>query len=86
MSVYVDGLRWWGFKVRGREAKTCHLTADTLHELYDFADRIGIPAGWIHAKPRPHYDLTKKYRDAALRHGAVVMKRNARPGSKPEAR
>lgn len=78
MAVYVDGLRWWGMKMYGREVKTCHMTADSVEELQTFADKIGVHRCWLHNGSRPHYDLTARMRNAALEHGAVVRRRRGK--------
>lgn len=52
MSVYTDGT---------------HLVADTLTQLHDFAERLGLKREWYQDHPRhPHYDLTtgRAYRRA----------------------
>lgn len=67
MTVYVDaeGIRW-----RGKE--WCHLVADSLNELHDFAARLGLQRRWFQNKGRyPHYDVTMTVRNRALRMGAV---------------
>jgi len=66
MAVYVDDeqIPW-----RGR--LWCHLVADTLVELHDFADRLGLKRSWFQCKSiYPHYDVTTSVRDRALRLGA----------------
>ena len=67
MAVYVDAerIRW-----RGRE--WCHLVADSLDELHEFAARLGLQRRWFQNQGRyPHYDVTTSVRDRALRLGAV---------------
>jgi hypothetical protein len=68
MTVYVDDeqIAWRG-KV------WCHLVADTLAELHEFADKLGLRREWFQSKSRyPHYDVTVSMRDRALRLGAVM--------------
>lgn len=66
MAVFVDNERipW-----RGRH--WCHLVADTLIELHDFADRLGLRRDWFQDRASyPHYDITLLLRARALRMGA----------------
>lgn len=73
MPVYVDPInKWTG---RGLFAGgSCHLTGDTLEELHAFAERIGMRRAWFQRhRIAPHYDLTPKRRDAAVRLGAVEL-------------
>lgn len=69
MPVYVDSLRDWGW----RYGASCHLIADTLAELHEFAERIGMKRSWFQAGARPHYDLTAKRRALAICLGAVEL-------------
>ncbi|MFA5766448.1 MAG: DUF4031 domain-containing protein [Candidatus Paceibacterota bacterium] len=75
MAVYVDELFDTEKTPRWRYAKACHLTADTLEELHEFAERIGMKKQWFQNHPRhPHYDLTVGRRRTAVRLGAVEVK------------
>lgn len=68
MPVYVDDeqIPW-----RGR--LWCHLVADSLPELHDFASRLGLRRAWFQSKSRyPHYDVTISVRDKALVLGAQL--------------
>ena len=73
LSVYVDS----AFAVGdwGRWSGGGHLQADTLDELHEFADRMGLRREWFQSKPgRPendHYDLTRAGRELALECGAI---------------
>lgn len=67
MAVYVDSeaIRW-----RGRE--WCHIVADSLDELHEFAARLGLQRRWFQNRGRyPHYDVTMAVRMRALRLGAI---------------
>ncbi len=78
MSAYVDHLFAAGDW--GRWTGGGHLQADTLDELHEFADRIGLRREWFQSKPRPendHYDLTRAARDLALELGAIAEDRAA---------
>lgn len=68
MSVYVDTAR---HPFRGYIM--CHMTADTLAELHDMADEIGMERRWFQAPPtasHPHYDIPEHKRVKALALGA----------------
>jgi hypothetical protein len=73
LSVYIDN----AFAVGdwGRWSGGGHLQADTLEELHEFADRLGLRREWFQSKPgRPendHYDLSGRGRERALELGAI---------------
>lgn len=78
MTVYVDGLVAWGFRIRGRTVKTCHMTADTDAELHEMASRIGMKRQWAQHldddnQYRRHYDLVESRRRRAVAAGAVEI-------------
>ena len=51
-----------------------HLMGDTIEELHAFAVAIHLPARAFHRGARhPHYDLTDRQRQRALRHGATAI-------------
>lgn len=80
MTVYVDRLENWGWKLRGREVQSCHLFTDTveLDALHAVAKAIGMKRSWLQDKPAaPHYDLTPSRRLAAIAAGAVEVDRHA---------
>ena len=66
--VYVDVLRGHGWRL----GPSCHLVADTIEELCDFAARIGMRENWLQwsKKGVPHFDLTAVRRRRAVRAGA----------------
>lgn len=50
----------------------CHMMADTLEELHEMADKLGLKREWLHEHPRmPHYDICKSNRAKAIKLGAV---------------
>lgn len=51
----------------------CHLTADTLDELHEFAKRIGLKQEWFQNHRVPHYDLTAYRLGMALAAGAKFI-------------
>lgn len=71
MAVYVDNVRvvW-----RGR--LWCHLVADSIEELHEFARKLGMRRAWFqHAASYPHYDITVEVRTRALGFGAFAGNR-----------
>lgn len=73
MAVYVDqaGIEW-----RGK--KRHHMAADTVAELHDFAEQLGINRCWFHRGARhPHYDVTDQQRDMAISAGALAVNSRA---------
>ena len=52
MTVYVDNAR----NGYGRMI-LCHMLADTLEELHEMADAIGMKRSWFQPKSTPHYDV-----------------------------
>ena len=45
-----------------------------LIELHDFAGKLGLRRDWFQPHPsHPHYDLTARKRDAAMRLGAWFL-------------
>ena len=74
MSVYVDDAR-----IPYGRMKMCHMVADTTDELLAMADAIGVRRKWIQ-KPgtyREHFDVCTAKRDAALKHGALLLSAHA---------
>lgn len=75
MTVYVDALHDWGWRL----GPSCHLlpenrTPAALEELHQLAAKIGMQRRWFQNKTRwPHYDLTGSKRNAALARGAVPI-------------
>jgi hypothetical protein len=53
-----------------------HLVADTMEELHEFADQIGLKRCWYHnkrGKNHPHYDIWGSKLKEALNKGAKVI-------------
>lgn len=69
--TYVDSLRNYGWQL----GESCHLIADTVEELHDFAARLGMRRSWFQARSFPHYDLTERRRTKALELGARSLGR-----------
>lgn len=78
MAIYVDDLRRWGWRLRGRETPSCHLFTDSLdlEDLHRFAEQLGMRRAWFQPhRVAPHYDLTPARRQAALAIGAIEVDR-----------
>lgn len=76
MAVYVDEMsiclqsKKWPYK------QACHLVADSVSELQEFAVLLGLHPSWFQDKPElPHYDLTTGMRQKAIRFGAIELSR-----------
>ena len=50
--------------------------ADSKEELHEFANKIGMKRVWFQDTKLPHYDLTAKRRQLALRLGAIEVDSN----------
>lgn len=71
MSVYVDlAIHPWRGKM------WCHLMADSLTELHEFAAKLGLKREWFQPPPKassPHYDVTESKRVQAVKLGAIEL-------------
>ena len=76
MTVYVDKLTTYPLEAiepvaRRNGARWCHLWADSINELHDFASRVGMRRSWFQdRKTFPHYDLVPRRRAMAIKLGA----------------
>lgn len=71
MSVYVDPLFRTPMTRRWRYAHASHLVADSIPELHEFAESIGLKRCWFQTPAtRPHYDLSPNKRREAVLAGA----------------
>lgn len=67
--IYVDEA-----KVPRHGSLWCHLLADSITELHQFAALIGVSRRAFHRGARhPHYDITLRQRQIALREGASAV-------------
>ncbi len=75
MSVYVDNMQSCLPNKNWRYRKVCHMTADTIEELYEMASLIGLKKEWFQNinKRHPHYDLTPNKRKLAIKYGAIQL-------------
>jgi len=71
VTVYVDDpVYLW------RSRHWCHMFADEVDELHEFAKRLGLRRSWFQNDERlPHYDVTENKRREAVRLGAVEVDR-----------
>lgn len=71
MAIYVDFV-----KIEYRGHQWCHMLADTLQELHEFAELIGVDKRLFHRDASyPHYDITVEMRETALENGAIKADR-----------
>jgi hypothetical protein len=81
--IYVDPLGEFGWNLRGRATRNCHMFTDSLNlrELHEFAAKLGMRRSWFQNSPKcPHYDLTPQRRLEAVRLGAVEVTRREAVG------
>ncbi len=64
--VYVDSAK---IRYRGR-FKMSHMLADTVEELTEMAEKIGMKPEWFQPVPVPHFDLCQSNRAKAVKLGA----------------
>lgn len=72
--VYVDMLINYGWKL----GPSCHLLADSVEELHEFAAKLGMKRSWFQMSRMglPHYDLVASRRAKAVKLGAIEINRN----------
>ncbi len=74
MSVYVDRLKPSVKNKNWKYDKSCHMVADTLEELHEFAKGIKLLTSWFQNRlGMPHYDLTEGKRAEAIKAGAIEI-------------
>jgi len=71
MTVYVDKPIH-----KYRRMIMCHMMADSIEELHEMADKIGINRKWFQPKSSPHYDVCTSKRKLAIMNGAEEADRN----------
>lgn len=71
--IYIDSLKAYTPKKGWRWNSSCHMFADSLEELHEFADKIGMKRTWFQDTKLPHYDLTAKRRQLAVHLGAIEV-------------
>ena len=70
MAVYVDSAK----NPYGR-MRMSHMVADSVAELLEMADRIGLDRRHFQASSHPHFDVSQEYRAKAVHSGAVEVDR-----------
>ncbi len=70
MAVYVDKAQ----HKLGRMVM-CHMLADSMDELLEMADRIGVKRKWFQPRSHPHFDICKSSRAKAIAAGAIEVDR-----------
>lgn len=73
MTVYVDPMMPTMATEKWRFKYGCHLYADTLEELHEFARRLGLKRSWFQTREATgldHYDLVVGKRRRAIQLGA----------------
>ena len=78
MTVYVDQPRH-ELKRGPWKMIMCHMTADTLDELNEMADKIGVSRHWIQTGRYLHYDICKAKRKLAREAGALSVDNRQMP-------
>lgn len=68
LAVYVDNMR-----AQYGRMKMCHMVADSMAELLDMADRIGVARKWFQPSSHPHFDIALSKRALAIGFGAVEV-------------
>jgi hypothetical protein len=69
MAVYVDRLVDYSW----RHGPSCHLIADSIAELKEFAVKMGMREEWFQPLSSPHFDLTREGRARAIQLGAIEL-------------
>lgn len=72
MSVYVDP-PFHRYRRGHRTYHMCHMMADTLEELFDMVNRIGVDPKWFQEGRYPHFDICKSKRELAIQNGAIPV-------------
>lgn len=73
MTVYVDDVRH-----RYRRMIMCHMWSESVFDLMDMAQAIGVSCRWIQLPPKAswvHFDICLDKKRAALARGAVLTDR-----------
>lgn len=66
--IYIDN-----YNAKFRNMIMCHMIGDTLNELHEMADKIGIDRKWFQNKKIPHYDICLSKKKLALKYGAIEV-------------
>jgi len=69
VAVYLDRLVDYAWK----HGPSCHLIADSVAELKEFAVRMGLREEWFQPLSSPHFDLTREGRATAINLSAIEL-------------
>lgn len=56
-----------------RHGPSCHLIADSVDELIEFAISMGLRREWYQPLSSPHFDLHAEGRAIAVQNGAIEL-------------
>jgi hypothetical protein len=70
MSVYIDQAR-----NAYRRMVMGHMVADSVLDLFEMAQAIGMHSGWFQPRSFPHFDVSLTRRDLARARGALDVDR-----------
>lgn len=72
MAIFIDEVMNYGGSATFRWKDSCHMYADSLHELMEFATKkLRLKAAWFQDKRIPHFDLNSNKARLALTLGAI---------------
>lgn len=70
MSIYVDDVA-----NKFGNMTMCHMWADSLEELLEMADKIGVQRKWLQQPPKAswvHFDIALSKKKLAIENGAIL--------------
>lgn len=70
MTVYVDDAR-----IPFKRMLMCHMIADSVGELFEMAEAIGLNPKWFQSSSFPHFDVSISKRRLAIERGALLVDR-----------
>ena len=73
MAIYATKLQTALKNKNWKWNQVSHLMADTIAELHTFAKKIGLKREWYQHKSAPHYDLTVRKFNKAIKLGAKLF-------------
>lgn len=74
MGVYVSEMQVCIRSKKWPYNQACHLVADSVSELQEFAQLMPLHISWFQDSPSmPHYDLTTRIRQRAISLGAIPV-------------
>lgn len=74
MAAYVDDMRANFQALPNRKYVMCHLMAESIPELMQFARKIGLKEEWFQGDGiYPHFDVSLSKRKLAVENGAIEV-------------